>query len=268
MDPRRDATTLSEKQHQEKQIALVELQKKIVALDEQIEGLQRHQENKIETKKVLEVEIEDCNQRKKRADNLTKGLSAEKQKQIVCQRMLASKYATVQGDVVLSAAYVTLSSGFTLKYRLMLLKKWQKALFDQEISCNEDFVLQELFGDTFTIRDWHSNGLPKDSLSIDNAIIMEKSKEFVIMIDPQQQAVEWIRSQFKTKGLVVTNIRDINFRKHLETAIEMGQPILVQELQEDIDVHLESIIQKEIIEYQDLKMIKVCRRQLRYDDNF
>jgi len=61
MDPRRDATTLSEKQHQEKQIALVELQKKIVALDEQIEGLQRHQENKIETKKVLEVEIEDCN---------------------------------------------------------------------------------------------------------------------------------------------------------------------------------------------------------------
>lgn len=33
-------------------------------------------------------------------------------------------------------------------------------------------------------------------------------------------------------------------------------------------MHLESIIQKEIIEYQDLKMIKVCRRQLRYDDNF
>ena len=49
----------------------------------------------MQDKKALEIEIDDCNLRKKRADNLTKGLSAEKQKQIVCQRMLASKYATV-----------------------------------------------------------------------------------------------------------------------------------------------------------------------------
>jgi dynein heavy chain 1 len=129
--------------------------------------------------------------------------------------------------VVLSAAYVTLASGFTQKYRLMLLKKWQKALFNEEISCNEDFVLQELFGDTFTIRDWHSNLLPKDQVAIDNAIIMDKTKQYVIMVDPQQQAVEWIKSQYKSKGLVVTNIRDVNFRKSLETAIEMGQPIIV-----------------------------------------
>jgi hypothetical protein len=92
--------------------------------------------------------------RKKRADALTKGLSSEKQKQIVCQRMLASKYATVQGDVVLSAAYVTLASGFTQKYRSMLLRKWQRSLYDEHITYNDDFILQELFGDTFTIRDW------------------------------------------------------------------------------------------------------------------
>jgi hypothetical protein len=31
--------------------------------------------------------------------------------------MLSSKYDTVQGDVVLSAAYITMGSGFTAKFR-------------------------------------------------------------------------------------------------------------------------------------------------------
>jgi hypothetical protein len=44
---------------------------------------------------------------------LLKGLSAEKQKWIVCTRMLAAKYTTVTGDVLLSAGYITLIGGFS-----------------------------------------------------------------------------------------------------------------------------------------------------------
>jgi len=138
----------------------------------------------------------------------------------------------------LSAAYVTLASGFTQKYRSLLLTKWQRALNSEYISCNHEFILQELFGDTFTIRDWHANGLPKDNISIDNAIIMQKTRQYVVCVDPQMQAVAWIKSQWKLEGkqpgdhIRSTTIRDVNFKKHLEIAIELGVPMLISELPE------------------------------------
>jgi dynein heavy chain len=53
--------------------------------------------------------------------------------------------------------------------------------------------LSELFGDTFKIRKWHMNLLPEDILSINNALIIEKTKAFILLIDPQVQGVTWLK---------------------------------------------------------------------------
>ena len=50
--------------------------------------------------------------------------------------MLTSKYDTVSGDVVLAAAYITLGSAFTQKYRLKLVLKWQKCIESALLECN------------------------------------------------------------------------------------------------------------------------------------
>ena len=68
-----------------------------------------------------------------------KGLSAEQQKWVVCTRMLNSKYETVQGDVLLAAGFITMAGGFTQKYRLDLVKEWQKCLKEAELPCSEHF---------------------------------------------------------------------------------------------------------------------------------
>lgn len=99
--------------------------------------------------------------------------------------MLNSKYDTVQGDVLLAAAYITLIGPFTQKYRQRLVIMWQKCLKRAELNCNEIFGFQELFGDNFKIREWHANLLPPDTFSTDNALIMEKTKRYPLIIDPQ-----------------------------------------------------------------------------------
>lgn len=43
------------------------------------------------------------------------------------------------------------------------------------------------------IRDWQLNELPTDDFSTENAIILENSKRWPLMIDPQMQANIWIR---------------------------------------------------------------------------
>jgi len=80
--------------------------------------------------------------RKRRADALLRGLSSEKQKWIVCSRMLESKYSTVSGDVVLAAAIVTFGGGFIFNYRKQLVEKWNiTALEPNGLPCSENFLI-------------------------------------------------------------------------------------------------------------------------------
>ena len=93
-------------------------------------------------------EIQDCSIRKKRADHLLKGLSAEKQKWMVCMRMLSSKNNTVIGDVLLSSGFITLLSGFPQKFRRRCIQKWAKILNEMGFQRSAEFSLAELFGDS------------------------------------------------------------------------------------------------------------------------
>ena len=95
----------------------MEKTEKIGHLETALKGLKEHQKSKDDIIEELRAEIEDCSVRKKRADTLLKGLSSEKQKWIVCTRMLSSKYNTVTGDVLLSAGYITLLGGFDQRFR-------------------------------------------------------------------------------------------------------------------------------------------------------
>ncbi len=143
--------------------------------------------------------------------------------------MLNSKYETVQGDVVLTAVYITLGSGFTAKYRKQLINRWQDNIKKADITCNSVFEFQEMFGDNFKIREWRENELPLDHYSTDNALIMVKSKRFIFFIDPDSQAQNWIRKQYKT-NIRFTKMTDSNFKRTLEMGIDLGQLILVENM--------------------------------------
>jgi dynein heavy chain len=146
--------------------------------------LKEHQQSKDEIIEELKEEIKECNLRKRRADTLLRGLSSEKQKWIVCMRMLSSKNNTVVGDVILSSCFITLLSGFEQKYRERCLHKWNRVLNDLGFTRTTEFSLVELFGDSYKIRKWHQNHLPGDSMSVNNAVVLEKTKRFSLIIDP------------------------------------------------------------------------------------
>lgn len=47
------------------------------------------------------------------------------------------------------------------------------------------------------IEQWKSQNLPNDNFSADNALIMSKSRRYCLLIDPQNQALQWIREKIK-----------------------------------------------------------------------
>uniref|UniRef100_A0A4W5KGE0 Dynein heavy chain ATP-binding dynein motor region domain-containing protein n=1 Tax=Hucho hucho TaxID=62062 RepID=A0A4W5KGE0_9TELE len=115
--------------------------------------------------------------------------------------------------------------------------------------CNElgipisaSFSLINILGDPYEIHLWNAEGLPRDTVSTENGILVTRGRRWPLMIDPQDQANRWIRSKETKKGLKVIKLTDSGFLRTLENAIRMGMPVLLEELKETVDPALEPIL--------------------------
>lgn len=63
--------------------------------------------------------------------------------------MLSAKYTTVTGDVLLSAGFLTLLGGFSQRFRARIIQRWTKTVTEGGFQCSREFVLTELFGDSY-----------------------------------------------------------------------------------------------------------------------
>jgi len=62
------------------------------------------------------------------------------------------------------------------------------------IKYTQDVTMSKVLGDDVTIRQWGVAGLPSDKLSVENGIIMFKSRRWPLMIDPQTQANKFVKN--------------------------------------------------------------------------
>jgi dynein heavy chain len=98
---------------------------------------------------------------------------------------LGLDYTNLTGDVLLSAGFIAYLGAFTAVYRTRVAATWADACRQRHIPCSEQFTLARVVGDPIQTRDWVIDGLPNDTTSIDNAIMMSKARRWPLMIDPQ-----------------------------------------------------------------------------------
>ena len=66
-----------------------------------------------------------------------------------------------------------------------VIKEWYNLSLEKEIPCSPNFSLNLTLGEPVAIRAWNIAGLPIDTFSVDNGIIVDKSRRWPLMIDPQ-----------------------------------------------------------------------------------
>jgi dynein heavy chain len=82
--------------------------------------------------------------------------------------------------------------------------------------------MKSLLEDPVKTKIWTAASLPNDNLSIENAIIMFKSRRWPLMIDPQNQANKFIKNLGKEEadaGLDIFKMSDGNLLRNLELGI-------------------------------------------------
>ena len=80
------------------------------------------------------------------------------------------------------------------EYRVSMVEEWLTELRGLEIPHSENCSLVPTLGDPVKIRNWQIAGLPRDTLSVENGVIVQFSQRWPLFIDPQGQANKWIKS--------------------------------------------------------------------------
>ena len=68
---------------------------------------------------------------------------------------------------------------------------------------SQPFKLDTFLTNDVEISRWTSEGLPPDELSIENGILTTQASRYPLCIDPQQQALNWIKKKEETSNLKV-----------------------------------------------------------------
>lgn len=123
-------------------------------------------------------------------------MGGEKDRWADLANTLKEHYETLSGNVLISAGMIAYLGAFTSAYRSKITESWVAECKHKEIPSSKVFSLQQVLGEPVKIREWNINGLPSDSFSIENAIVIFESRRWPLCIDPQGQANKWIKRSY------------------------------------------------------------------------
>jgi len=140
----------------------------------------------------------------------------------------------------------------------------------KNIPVSGNLQLTEFLVDQATVGEWNLEGLPSDDLSIQNGIMVTRSSRYPLMIDPQGQAINWIKQRcpILLEQGCITTLANPNLKDFFKMPLMMGWPVLIENVENEVDPMLDPILEKQIIKKGKNRLIKISDEDLDYDEAF
>eukprot|EP00960_Hanusia_phi_P059292 764127-Hanusia_phi.AAC.2 len=268
VEPKRIALAKAEEELKIVEGKLNVLQAQLKEVMDRLAHLDEKFQESMHKKEELANKAEDCRIKMDRADRLLGGLGGEKVRWSETVVKFSSMMDNVIGDVVVASGGIAYLGAFVASYREEQERFWSEKLQEYGILFTAGAGVRSTLADPVQIRAWNISGLPTDVSSIENAIILSKSRRWSLMIDPQGQANKWIKNMQKGKGLEVIKLSEKEFLRTLTNAVRFGKPVLLENVGEELDPSLEPILAKQIFVLGGVEMIKIGDETLEYNPDF
>jgi dynein heavy chain 1 len=256
---------------QEKERELVEqsesLTSKISELEHNIEQYKKDYAILITEVERIKSEMEKVTNKVERSKQLIQNLSSERIRWDSSCQDIKNQMASLIGDCCISGAFLTYYGFFDHSYRIFLNAEWKNIFTTSGIIFKDDLSYMEFLSKPSERLSWQSKGLPNDDICIENATIFKYYNRYPLIIDPSEQALEFILNNYADQKIQKTSFVDDAFMKQLESSIRFGYPLLVQDV-EKYDPILNSVLNKEIHKANGRVLIRVGDQDIDFSPSF
>ncbi|XP_078526452.1 dynein axonemal heavy chain 2 isoform X1 [Lissotriton helveticus] len=269
VEPKRLRMNAAMAQLEEKQKSLSELQAKLREVGEKLEQLKQQYDEKLNQKEELRKESEVMEIKLDRAGKLVSGLAGEKERWEATVKGLEEALGYLVGDCLLASAFLSYLGPFLSSYRDQIVSEiWEKELLEFTVPYSPHFSFAFFLAKPTNVRDWNIQGLPSDAFSTENGVIVTRGHRWPLMIDPQGQATKWIKNMEATAGLKIIDMQTQDYIRVLELAVQHGNPVLLQNVQEELDPSLAPILNKSVTKVSGRLQIKIGDKEIEYNPAF
>jgi len=262
-----------------------ELSKKLAALRDELKeteelldklkkDLHELHENQIKKQATLDELTKEANIMERRltaAKKLISGLGREQRRWTDDQALFDEKKYKLLGDCLLCSSFLSYVGPFDYSFRKkMIYEAWYQDLEKRAIPNSTGFRLEELLTSDVEISQWASEGLPSDELSVQNGILTTKSSRWPLCIDPQLQAVQWIKKK-EEKMLTILNLNDgaTAYLKMLENSIKFGKTVLFENVDVELDPTIDPVLEKNfVIKGAGVKYLRLGDNDIEFNEDF
>ncbi|KAL3286288.1 hypothetical protein HHI36_000797 [Cryptolaemus montrouzieri] len=266
--PKKAKLDAAEKEFAETMAILTAKKNEVARLEAALAVLNEQLDVAIKKQTELQDNVDLCNAKLFRAQKLIGGLGGEKTRWTEAADNLLLKYEGLAGDILISVGIISYLSPFNAHYRQTIVAKWHKYVRELKIPCCEEFDIISVLGIDVLIQNWNIYGLPRDTFSTENGIIMANSRRWSLFIDPQSQASSWIKKMEKKNNLVVVKFSYADYMKRIEVCIQTGTPVLIDGIEEILEAPLDPILYKKVFKQAGMEVISLGENVIEYNKKF
>jgi dynein heavy chain len=222
-------------------------------------------------KNDLEEKAAKTKKKMDQATRLINSLKDNKDRWILNASQFKIQKKRLIGDVAKACAFISYCGPFNSEFRAKLLNEsFHNDIMERQMPVSEELAVTDFFVDHGIKGRWANEGLPSDDLSIQNAIMVERSSRYPLMIDPQGQALSWIKKKepILLEYNCISTLTNPRLRDDLKVPLQEGFPFLIESIENDIDPMLDPILEKSIIRKGRSALIKLGDQEIDYDDKF
>jgi dynein heavy chain len=246
---------------------LAQTEANLKELNESLAELNKNREIKQGELDVLEARSAEMTRKLNAASKLITGLGAEQKRWTIDMEQYKVDKVMLVGDCLTASSFLSYCGPFNFVMRKkMLFEHWKKDLIEKELPNSDNFLLSSFLSNDVEISRWASESLPGDELSIQNGILTTFASRWPLCIDPQMQAVTWIKN--KEPKLLILTFNMGNYVKLLENAIKFGTPVLFEGIDTEIDPIIDPVLEKNITTKAGVKVITLADNEIEWTDEF
>ncbi|XP_076398736.1 dynein axonemal heavy chain 9 isoform X2 [Peromyscus maniculatus bairdii] len=268
VEPKRQALNKATSDLTAAQEKLAAIKAKITHLNENLAKLTAKFEKATAEKLKCQQEAEVTADTISLANRLVGGLASENIRWAEAVQNFKQQERTLCGDILLTTAFVSYLGFFTKKYRKSLMDgTWKPYLSQLKVPIPTTSTLDPLrmLTDDADVAAWQNEGLPADRMSMENATILINCERWPLMVDPQLQGIKWIKNKYGEE-LRVTQIGQKGCLQTIERALEAGDVVLIENLEESIDPVLGPLLGREVIKKG--RFIKIGDKECEFNPKF